>query len=337
MFHKEVGSIGRVARRYHSTIANDISTQLNNVPKSTGSGPFIEYPKFEPLGNPASLINVTLPASSILNLRSNSILAANGDLNNINSKLSILKLLTTKPLIYNKISSTSPLSLILSNKGSNKFFINLELSEGETWTLFNTKNLIGWYGPDLTINNNKIGVLLQSGNNKSNVILNGENQLFTLNLESNETIYLNPKSILAINQQSSIDTFHKLHYNSSILSNLTIPSFKFIDSLKISFNSIYRKISQLINTQSKNSDNKVIESPPSSSSSSSSSKSFEIPQSLKSFNTWISTKLNNIWLNDKIFYEVKGPATIIVQNSTKTSTSKIFTNEQLTEMYKNLK
>lgn len=291
-------------------------------------------PRFEPLGNPASLINVTLPASSVLNLRSNSILAANGDLNNITSKVSILKLLT-KPLIYNKISSTTPLSLILSNKGSNNYFINLELSQNEEWTVFNTKNLVGWYGPDLEITNSKIGVKLESGNNKSNVILNGKAQLFTLNLESEEKIYLNPKSIIAINAQNQGE-FHKL--NSSSL-QLSIPSFKFLDSWKITFNSLYQKISQYITPklQQDQSEVKVIESSKTIESTKEETKSFEIRQSLKSMGTWISSKFNQIVSKDKIFYEVKGPATIIVQNSTSISTTKIFTNEQLTEIYKNLK
>lgn len=283
------------------------------------------------MGNPASLINVTLPASSVLNLRSNSILAANGDLNNITSKVSILKLLT-KPLIYNKISSTTPLSLILSNKGSNNYFINLELSENEEWTVFNTKNLVGWYGPELQISNSKIGVKLESGNNKSNVILNGKTQLFTLNLENEEKIYLNPKSIIAINAQKQGE-FHKL--NSSNL-QLSIPKFKFLHSWKIHFNSLYQKISKYI-TPKLEEDEKKSEVKPIESPKEEVTKSFEIPQSLKSIGTWISTKFNQIILKDKVFYEVKGPATIIVQNSTLISSNKIFTNQQLTEIYKNLK
>lgn len=327
-----ISSTGQViSKRFNSTITNDISSQLSNIPKSTGAGPFIEYPRFEPLGNPASLINITLPPSSVLNLRTNSILAANGDLNNISSKLSILKLFTN-PLIYNKISSTTPLSLILSNKGSNKFFVNLELSELEEWTIFNTKNLIAWYGPDLKItNNNKIGINLSSGNNKSNVILNGETQLFTLNLEQDETLYLNPKSIIAINSSQSGSNFHKL--DSSSL-QLSIPKFKIWDSIKIAFNSLYSKFNQYIQVPS---ETKAIETTKSITTENKSSTSFEIPQSLKSFGTWISTKFNNFILNDKVFYEVKGPATIIVQNSTSISTSKIFTNEQLNEIYQNLK
>lgn len=321
-----------VLKRSNSTsTTSDISSQLSNIPKSTGAGPFIEYPKFEPLGNPASLINITLPPSSVLNIRTNSILAANGDLNNITSKLSILKLFP-KLLVYNKISSTTPLSLILSNKGSTKFFINLELSEFENWTIFNTKNLIAWYGPELDISNNKIGVNLSSGNNKSNILLNGETQLFTLNLENDEKLYLNPKSIIAINSNTSAQNFQKL--DTSQL-QLAIPKFKFWDSIKISFNSLYSRLEKAIKSNEQNEQNEIKTI---STDTSKESTKFEIPQFFKNFKTWVLTKLNNFNLNDnKIFYEVKGPATIVIQNSTSISTSKLFSNEQLIEIYKQMK
>ncbi|CCH45822.1 hypothetical protein BN7_5408 [Wickerhamomyces ciferrii] len=311
-----------------------------------------QNPKFEPLGNPASLVNVSLPPSTVLNLRSNSILAANGDLNNLNSQLSVLKLLT-KPLIYNQISSITPISIILSNKGSNKFFINLELNSNDEWKILNTKNLTAWYGQDLKILNDKFGIKIQSGNGSSNIILNGENQLFTLNLDSNETIYLNPKSIIAINSKSKDEIFTKLQ--SSTLSSISIPKFKIWDSIKINFNQFLNKLNRnlkTINNSSATSEIKAtsqeeLVSKPQLSTPATEQQlqqigdeqtktKFEIPQSIKSIGTWIYNKFNNIYLNDKIFYQVKGPATIIIQNSTSNKTSQIFTNDQLKEIYKNL-
>lgn len=217
------------------TNLTNVTTQVKNLPLSTGAGPFISYPQFTPL-NP--LLNITLPSSSVLNIRNEAnILVANGELNDVKSGKRVVRV-GDRPLVFNQIySENTSLSLILSNQDKNNF-VNIELGKEQSWVVKNKRNLIGWYGGDLQINPNpnaeREGIQFTPGDltTKANLILGNDAQLFTIYLTKDEIINLHSPSIIA---HSTLNPVNIVEY----------PRFPKFDATLGQFHTITRKIGQL--------------------------------------------------------------------------------------------
>lgn len=196
------------------------SVTFANKPTFTGSGPFVELPQFNPIGSPSTLLNVTLPASSSLNIRSGSTVALDG---------SLLSLSSTDKLLhgtsYQQLRSNSPVSLIINGNSENYSIIDIKDKE-EKWVILHDQNLISWTGFSLELS--PIKVLLKyrtfESKGKGTLVVDGDSQLFDIELKVNEEISLNPNAFVATSISSDKIRLEVLKRSAYKLPNL-LPNF----------------------------------------------------------------------------------------------------------------
>ncbi|KAI1173359.1 mitochondrial biogenesis AIM24-domain-containing protein [Nemania sp. FL0916] len=111
--------------------------------------------RFEVLGSSSSLLSVTLSASQRLYTRRGSLAAVSGKADIAQSTLSILPPLTRAatgvPFLYQRITSTTPLTAILSTRSAGTAFTVLHLDGTTDWMVSQRKALLAWTGYGLSV------------------------------------------------------------------------------------------------------------------------------------------------------------------------------------------
>ncbi|KAH8668400.1 mitochondrial biogenesis AIM24-domain-containing protein [Xylariales sp. PMI_506] len=111
--------------------------------------------RFEVLGTPYSLLSVTLSASQRLYTRRGTLVAVSGKPQNAQSTLSLLspfsRALTGVPFLYQRITSTTPLTALISTKSATTTFSVLHLDGTEDWMVANRSALLAWTGHTLSV------------------------------------------------------------------------------------------------------------------------------------------------------------------------------------------
>ncbi|KAI1114022.1 mitochondrial biogenesis AIM24-domain-containing protein [Nemania sp. NC0429] len=111
--------------------------------------------RFDVLGTPYSLLSVTLSASQRLYTRRGTLVAVSGKAHTAQSTLSILPPLTRAvtgvPFLYQRITSTTPLTLIISTKSPTTTFSVLHLDGTTDWIVSQRKALLAWTGYALAV------------------------------------------------------------------------------------------------------------------------------------------------------------------------------------------
>ncbi|KAI0550980.1 mitochondrial biogenesis AIM24-domain-containing protein [Xylaria curta] len=111
--------------------------------------------RFEVLGTPYSLLSVTLSASQRLYTRRGTLVAVSGKPQNAQSTLSILTPLTRAvtgvPFLYQRITSTTPLTALISTKSPTTTFSVLHLDGTTDWIVSQRKALLAWTGHTLAV------------------------------------------------------------------------------------------------------------------------------------------------------------------------------------------
>ncbi|KAL0634573.1 Altered inheritance of mitochondria protein 24, mitochondrial [Maublancomyces gigas] len=187
----------------------DLSEQTQAIPKLSGGGPFPADVRFEVLGAPYSLLSVALPASSLLYSRRGTLVGINGKTENAVSTLSILEPFRRAalriPFLYQKISSTSPLTCLISTNTPNTTFGVIELDGKVDWMLTQHDALLAWTGHSIssrpTISHKMSKSLAHWGNSKLTgrglVALIGRGQIYQVTLNPGEEFVVHPSSLLA--------------------------------------------------------------------------------------------------------------------------------------------
>ncbi|ODV98028.1 hypothetical protein PACTADRAFT_185603 [Pachysolen tannophilus NRRL Y-2460] len=333
--------------------------------KGTGNGPFAETAKFEVIGTPASLLNIKLPASAILNIRySNaisSVVGISGKLDNLTKELSLITSGISKPILYQRIYNTSPINLLVANSLNFRNFVvlNLKNNENENWVVSNSKNLIAWSGNYLNLKLNPKKIHGSSSNSylsKFNALdvdgegiiaLAGNGQLFKVELNQDESIYINPSALVAhkVNIGNINDIkITKIPSKKLITDlNLSLPRFSIPDKLKLYYNQLYKFVTERLTpalTSSTTSGtttsniNEVSETKrkPSEFDYSVSKNLSTVASSTKSVLTKLASFLPKIGKTD-LLYEVKGPAVLIIQNDVSQGGDRVFTKAELDKVY----
>lgn len=187
---------------YPQDVVEELSTE--NLPKGTGRGPFIEIPKFKPLGDPCRLLNITIPRFSLLNIKNGSIVALNGHLEGLRSSQRILNNTT-----YQELLTELPISILIS--GASKSYSVIEIKDKEEkWTFFGEKNLIAWSGIDMDIHSRKHSDKIVSfeSEGKGTIVIDGKGELFDITLEKDEVVFINPESLIATNVDVAVSTLN---------------------------------------------------------------------------------------------------------------------------------
>lgn len=111
--------------------------------------------RFEVLGSASSLLSVALSASQNLFTRRGSLVGVSGSPDNAVSVLSPLSPLTRAavgiPFLYQKISSTTPISLLVGTKAPNTSFSVIHLDGRLDWVVAQRKGLVAWTGHTLNV------------------------------------------------------------------------------------------------------------------------------------------------------------------------------------------
>lgn len=187
-----------IQSRYLKHSQND-GAHLSDVllPSVTGGGPFIELPTFKPLGSPSNFLNISLPPSSTLNIRSASLIAVNGILGDIESQFKLL----SKSFWYQEIRLRSPASIMLTGSASRvSNYSVIEISKGDLWEIMDAEDLVAWSGYDLESSPQDRGQKKSLKFEGSGyIVVNGHNQLIDIELLKNEELLINPKSLIASN------------------------------------------------------------------------------------------------------------------------------------------
>ncbi|KAI1634263.1 mitochondrial biogenesis AIM24-domain-containing protein [Biscogniauxia mediterranea] len=111
--------------------------------------------RFEVLGAPYSLLSVSLSASQRLFTRRGTLVAVSGKPQNTQSTLSLLSPLTRAitgvPFLYQRITSTSPITALISTKSPTTTFSILHLDGTTDWMVGQRSALLAWTGHTLSV------------------------------------------------------------------------------------------------------------------------------------------------------------------------------------------
>ncbi|KAI1770114.1 mitochondrial biogenesis AIM24-domain-containing protein [Hypoxylon cercidicola] len=111
--------------------------------------------RFEVLGSPYSLLSVSLSASQRLYTRRGTLVAVSGKAQNAQSTLSLLspftRAVTGVPFLYQRITSTTPLTALISTKSPTTTFSVLRLDGTTDWMVAQRSALLAWTGHTLTV------------------------------------------------------------------------------------------------------------------------------------------------------------------------------------------
>ncbi|KAK8088514.1 altered inheritance 24 [Apiospora hydei] len=111
--------------------------------------------RFEVLGTPCSLLSVSLAASQRLYTRRGTLVAVSGKAQNAQSTLSLLSPLsraaTGVPFLYQRITSTSPITALIATKSPTTTFTVLHLDGTTDWMVAQRSALLAWTGHTLQV------------------------------------------------------------------------------------------------------------------------------------------------------------------------------------------
>ncbi|KAI2606753.1 mitochondrial biogenesis AIM24-domain-containing protein [Hypoxylon sp. NC1633] len=111
--------------------------------------------RFEVLGTQYSLLSVSLSASQRLYTRRGTLVAVSGKAQNAQSTLSLLSPVTRAatgvPFLYQRITSTTPLTALISTKSLTTTFSVLRLDGTTDWMVAQRSALLAWTGYSLTV------------------------------------------------------------------------------------------------------------------------------------------------------------------------------------------
>ncbi|KAF2671096.1 hypothetical protein BT63DRAFT_477646 [Microthyrium microscopicum] len=162
---------------------------------------------FEVLGTPFSLLSVKLSPSQILYTRRGTLVALNGSPENAISTLSIFSPLRRAavgiPFLYQKISSTSPLTAIIGTNKTASSFTTVHLDGRTDWIVAQRNGLVSWTGHNLIVKpklNFSMSIAHWSNTHitgRGLIGLIGNGQVYQINLAANEDYVVHPKHVLA--------------------------------------------------------------------------------------------------------------------------------------------
>lgn len=168
--------------------------------------------RFEVLGAPFSLLSVQLSASQNLLTRRGTLVALTGKPDNVISKLSLLSPFTRSlggiPFLYQSITSTSPITALISTTSPLTSFAVVHLDGRLDWIVAQRKALLAWTGQSLFVKprlNYKLSVAHWGNSHVTGrglLALVGKGQIYQISLKAGEEYVAHPSNVVAytINQ-----------------------------------------------------------------------------------------------------------------------------------------
>ncbi|ABN66424.2 predicted protein [Scheffersomyces stipitis CBS 6054] len=326
-----------VQSRTYNTVGTD-QVVLAEKPSFTGNGPFVELPKFNAIGNPSKLLNISLPQSSRLCIRHGFMVAIDGDPNQITSTEKWL----TDTADYQELLSNEPVSLVIN--GNNKSYTVLEVDKSsDEWLIMDYDNIIAWTGFNFKLSPVDLYKQLSSFKTagKGVIVINGDNQLFNVNVNAGEEVFVDPNTLIATTRKprtkimtkgKSLTLFKRYGTSKDENKNTTpvkfnLPRVGLVGGVVVS---IEKKLKSLQNSITNVFDISSIRSNWSS-----------VKTSLKPISRYVYIAyeyvklllVGNIIKRDPIFFRITGPAKILINTNTD-KYGRIFTKREIEAIHR---
>ncbi|KAH8727797.1 mitochondrial biogenesis AIM24-domain-containing protein, partial [Phaeosphaeriaceae sp. PMI808] len=195
-----------IARCIHINATNSgISPEVNVDASSVA--PATPDARFDVLGTPFSLLSVSLSASQTLYTRRGTLVGLSGKSENTRSTLSILEPFRRAPVgipfLYQKVSSTSPVTALISTKSPISSIVSVNLDGRQDWVISQRQALLAWTGHTLALTpqyNVKLGVS-NWGNTyitgRGLLALAGSGQIYQVQVKAGESYVAHPSNVVA--------------------------------------------------------------------------------------------------------------------------------------------
>lgn len=168
---------------------------------------------FEILGMPYSLLSVSLAPSQDLYTRRGTLVGLAGPPDNVVSTLRILSPLRRGlvgiPFLYQKVTSTAPISALIATRSPLTSFAILQLDGTTDWKLAQRKALLAWTGRTISVRPsvyNKLSIAHWGSSDVTGrglLALAGQGQVYTIELARGETYVAHPSNVLAYSLPAS--------------------------------------------------------------------------------------------------------------------------------------
>ncbi|CAA9957241.1 AIM24 domain containing protein [Pyrenophora teres f. maculata] len=163
--------------------------------------------RFHVIGTPFSLLSVSLSASQTLYTRRGTLVGLSGKSENTLSTLSFLEPFRRAPVgipfLYQKLSSTSPVTALISTKSPISSIVSVNLDGRDDWIISQRQALLAWTGHTLSLKpqyNVKLG-LANWGNTyitgRGLLALAGSGQIYQVQVKAGETYVAHPSNVIA--------------------------------------------------------------------------------------------------------------------------------------------
>ncbi|GAM85732.1 hypothetical protein ANO11243_037400 [Dothideomycetidae sp. 11243] len=199
-----------IQRRFISINATPASSNPTsptiNIPDPSSAQPTPDA-QFEILGSPFSLLSASVSASQPLYTRKGTLAGFNGKPEGAVSTLSLLepfrRIVSGVPFLYQKISSTSPFTALISTKSPITTFTVIHLDGRLDWMVAQRNALLAWTGHTLSLKPqiNTSMSIAHWGNTRVTgrglVCLSGKGQIYQVMLRAGEEYVVHPGNVVA--------------------------------------------------------------------------------------------------------------------------------------------
>ncbi|KAL1901011.1 Altered inheritance of mitochondria protein 24, mitochondrial [Sporothrix stenoceras] len=216
--------VGTVTSRRHIQISSTPATEFPRPTKGDafGNGRDEADARFEVLGSPYSLLSVSLSASQNLYTRRGTLVSVAGKVDNATSTLSMLtpvrRALLGIPFLYQRISSTTPLTLLIGTKAATTTLFTLHLDGTTDWVVAQRNALLAWTGHTLSVTPQRGAGTASLGishwgtsfvTGRGLVALSAPGYIYPVTLAAGEELVVHPSHVVAyaVNKQGAPQPF----------------------------------------------------------------------------------------------------------------------------------
>lgn len=195
--------IRRLCLSARSLLAASTSSAINvedfgQLATGTGRGPFIELPKFSPIGSPGSLLKMQIPASSTVNIRSGSMIALNGNLDS-------LSLRQKTDSDFQLLEAMAPATMVMSGNHDEAYRV-LDVSNDRKWTVLRARDITAWCGYDMELQRCSLTPTIEAyrTSGRGTMVVSGGSSLYEVNLSPREEMDVIPEHLIAFQGGNAI-------------------------------------------------------------------------------------------------------------------------------------
>ncbi|KAF2201202.1 hypothetical protein GQ43DRAFT_455906 [Delitschia confertaspora ATCC 74209] len=163
--------------------------------------------RFDVVGSPFSLLSVSLSASQQLYTRRGTLVGLSGKVENTISTLSVLEPFRRSavgiPFLYQRISSTNPVTALISTKSPISSIVSVHLDGRQDWIVAQRQALLAWTGHTLSLKpkiNSKLSFAYWGNTyvtGRGLIALVGSGQIYQVQLKAGESYVVHPSNVVA--------------------------------------------------------------------------------------------------------------------------------------------